>query len=238
MSALGLIETKGLIGAIEGADAMLKAADVHLLEKHFVGGGLVTITIAGEVSAVHASIDAAVATIGRLPGALLRSQHVIARPDVELANMLSFETAQERAEQAKKQAAEAVVAACAEPVLATEEPKSEVVAESAPAKEEVLEEKPEQESVKDEAEKTQDVVEEVQTKPAAKAPEAEIVKKDVTAEEVQRPNISELRKMKVSKVRQIARGLAGLSLTREEIKSTNKKDLIEAITKFYRNIEE
>ena len=52
MLALGLVETRGLIGAIEAADAMLKAADVRLLEKSLASGGLVTITNAGEVAAV------------------------------------------------------------------------------------------------------------------------------------------------------------------------------------------
>ena len=57
MLALGLVETRGLIGAIEAADAMLKAADVRLLEKSLASGGLVTITIAGEVAAVQSSVD-------------------------------------------------------------------------------------------------------------------------------------------------------------------------------------
>lgn len=95
MMALGLIETKGLIGAVEGADAMLKAADVHLLEKNLATGGLVTITIAGEVSAVRASVDAAVASIGRIEGATLVSEHVIARPDTELTKILALEPDEE-----------------------------------------------------------------------------------------------------------------------------------------------
>jgi microcompartment protein CcmL/EutN len=90
MPALGLVETRGLLAAIEGADAMLKAADVRLLEKSLASGGLVTITIAGEVSAVAASVDAAVAAIGRLRGELLVSHHVIARPDVELEHIVSL----------------------------------------------------------------------------------------------------------------------------------------------------
>ena len=53
MSALGMVETKGLVGAVEAADAMLKTADVSLLEKNRAGGGLVTITITGEVAAVQ-----------------------------------------------------------------------------------------------------------------------------------------------------------------------------------------
>ena len=91
MMALGLVETKGLLAAIEGADAMLKAADVSLLEKNLASGGLVTITIAGEVSAVRASVDAAVAAIGRIKGASLVSEHVIARPDEELTRILLLE---------------------------------------------------------------------------------------------------------------------------------------------------
>lgn len=84
MEALGLIETKGLLAAIESADAMLKAAEVRLLDKTLVGGGLVTITVTGDVAAVKASIDAAAAAVGRLGAALLVSQHVIPRPDQEL----------------------------------------------------------------------------------------------------------------------------------------------------------
>lgn len=91
MTALGLIETKGCLAAIEAADAMLKAADVRLLEKNLVGGGLVTITVAGEVSAVQAAVDAAVASVARIAGAELVAGHVIARPDEELVCILSFE---------------------------------------------------------------------------------------------------------------------------------------------------
>ena len=93
MPALGLVETRGLLAAIEGADAMLKAADVRLLEKNLVGGGLVTVTIAGEVSAVAASVDAAAAAIRRLSangGKLLVSRHVIARPDEGLSGILAL----------------------------------------------------------------------------------------------------------------------------------------------------
>lgn len=94
MMALGLIETKGLLPAIEAADAMLKAADVCLLEKNLASGGLVTITIGGEVSAVQASIDAASAAVGRIAGAVLVSRHVIARPDVELEKIIALRLAQ------------------------------------------------------------------------------------------------------------------------------------------------
>ena len=80
MQAIGLIETKGLIASIESADVMLKAADVKLVSKTLVGGGLVTITIEGDVAAVKASVDAAVSSVERLGMDLLISNHVIPRP--------------------------------------------------------------------------------------------------------------------------------------------------------------
>ena len=82
--ALGLIETKGLVGAIEAADAMVKAANVHLIGREFVGGGLVTIMVRGDVGAVKAATDAGAAAAQRV-GELI-SVHVIPRPhsDVEI----------------------------------------------------------------------------------------------------------------------------------------------------------
>ena len=75
MQALGMIETKGLIGAIESADTMLKAAEVALLEKTHIGGGLVTVCVVGDVGAVKAAVDAGAAAAQRV-GELI-SVHVI-----------------------------------------------------------------------------------------------------------------------------------------------------------------
>jgi ethanolamine utilization protein EutM len=82
--ALGLIETRGLVGAIEAADAMVKAANVYLIGREFVGGGLVTIMVRGDVGAVKAATDAGAAAAQRV-GELI-SVHVIPRPhgDVEM----------------------------------------------------------------------------------------------------------------------------------------------------------
>lgn len=85
MQAIGLIETKGLLAAIECADAMLKAAQVTFLEKALTGGGLVTVTVTGDVGAVKAAVDAGASAAERLPGAALVSRHVIARPHGSLA---------------------------------------------------------------------------------------------------------------------------------------------------------
>jgi len=82
--ALGMIETKGLVGSIEAADAMVKAANVHLIGKVHVGGGLVTVMVRGDVGAVKAAVEAGGAAAKRV-GELV-SVHVIPRPhdDVEL----------------------------------------------------------------------------------------------------------------------------------------------------------
>jgi ethanolamine utilization protein EutM len=83
MNALGMIETKGLVGAIEAADAMVKAANVKLVGKEKVGSGLVTVIVRGDVGAVKAATDAGAAAAERV-GELV-SVHVIPRPhsDVE-----------------------------------------------------------------------------------------------------------------------------------------------------------
>ena len=84
--ALGMIETKGLVGAIEAADAMVKAANVTLIGKEFVGGGLVTDMVRGDVGAVKAATDAGAAAAQRV-GELL-SVHVIPRPHAEVEDIL------------------------------------------------------------------------------------------------------------------------------------------------------
>ena len=84
--ALGMIETKGLGGAIEAADAMVKAANVTLIGKEFVGGGLVTVMVRGDVGAVKAATDAGAAAAQRV-GELL-SVHVIPRPHAEVEDIL------------------------------------------------------------------------------------------------------------------------------------------------------
>ncbi|MBQ7183971.1 MAG: BMC domain-containing protein [Clostridia bacterium] len=84
--ALGMIETRGLIGSIEAADAMVKAADVTLIGKVHVGGGLVTVMVRGEVGAVKAAVDAGAAAAQRVGN--LISQHVIPRPHTEVEGIL------------------------------------------------------------------------------------------------------------------------------------------------------
>ncbi|OGP72985.1 MAG: ethanolamine utilization protein EutM [Deltaproteobacteria bacterium RBG_16_50_11] len=84
--ALGLVETKGLVGSIEAADAMLKAANVKLVGKEYIGNGYVTVMVRGDVGAVKAATDAGAAAAKRV-GELI-SVHVIARPHEDVETIL------------------------------------------------------------------------------------------------------------------------------------------------------
>ena len=84
--ALGLVETRGFVAAVEAADAMVKAADVSLMDKQRVGAGLVTVMVRGDVGAVKAAVDAGAAAAKRV-GELV-SVHVIPRPHTDVENIL------------------------------------------------------------------------------------------------------------------------------------------------------
>jgi ethanolamine utilization protein EutM len=84
--ALGMVETKGLIGAVEAADAMVKAANVVLIGKEYIGAGYVTVMVRGDVGAVKAATDAGAAAARRV-GELV-SVHVIPRPHTEVERIL------------------------------------------------------------------------------------------------------------------------------------------------------
>ena len=81
MEALGMVETKGLIAAIEAADAMVKTANVTLQAKEYIGAGYVTVTVRGDVGAVKAATDAGAAAARRV-GELV-AVHVIPNPHQE-----------------------------------------------------------------------------------------------------------------------------------------------------------
>lgn len=85
-NALGMVETRGLVAAIEAADAMVKAANVQLVGKEQVGGGLVTVMVRGDVGAVKAATDAGAAAAEKV-GEMV-SVHVIPRPHVEVDHIL------------------------------------------------------------------------------------------------------------------------------------------------------
>lgn len=221
MLALGLVETRGLLAAIEGADAMLKAADVRLLEKNLATGGLVTITIAGEVSAVQASVDAAKACIQRIAGAELVSAHVIPRPDQELNGILLLDPDPNDPRDAEyflpeKEAGEA-------PVEIQEDISVEVSTE-------IL------------VETAGNAPDNLSADPLPESPAASDAAEDASPApakaETALPDAARLKNMSLNRLRQLARTMDGLSMTEEAIASADKKSLIAAITRAFRKIEE
>ncbi|MBB5144215.1 BMC domain-containing protein [Desulfovibrio intestinalis] len=204
MLALGLIETKGLIGAIEAADAMLKAADVRLLEKTLATGGLVTITIAGEVAAVQSAVDAARASLTRLEGAVCVSCHVIPRPDGGLEKILLLQPGGQ------------TPAAPASPAPAAA--KAETV---------------ETEIIK--------IVEIVEETPAPAAPQGGAKAGDGTQATAQNGQEAydpeKCKAMSMNKLRQLARTMK-VELTREQIASSNRQTLMNAIDRAARKEKE
>lgn len=88
MQAIGMIETRGVLAAIESADVMLKTANVRLVSKEKVGGGLITIIVEGDVAAVKASVEAGAYAVENLDKSLLVSKHVIPRPVSDVHDLL------------------------------------------------------------------------------------------------------------------------------------------------------
>jgi microcompartment protein CcmL/EutN len=86
--ALGMIETRGLVPAVEAADAMTKAAEVRLIGREFVGGGYVTVLVRGETGAVNAAVRAGADACERVGDGLVAA-HIIARPHGEVEQVLS-----------------------------------------------------------------------------------------------------------------------------------------------------
>ena len=86
--ALGMIETRGLVPAIEAADAMTKAAEVSLIAREFVGGGYVTVMVRGETGAVNAAVRAGADACERVGDGLVAA-HIIARPHSEVEPALA-----------------------------------------------------------------------------------------------------------------------------------------------------
>lgn len=92
--ALGMIETRGLVPAIEAADAMTKASEVRLIGRQFVGGGYVTVLVRGETGAVNAAVRAGADACERV-GDGLAAAHIIARPHSEVEAVLPIKPSDE-----------------------------------------------------------------------------------------------------------------------------------------------
>lgn len=204
MQALGLIETKGLVAAVEGADAMLKAAEVRLVEKTYVGGGLVTVTVTGDVAAVKAAVDAGSAAIRQLCTALLVSEHVIPRPHEELESIIGGPDSPREAEpQAPVVEPETGLPQEEVAVKPVEEPVAE---ESAPVEEALAE---------DFSELHKEALDQLVSKAG--------LKEALTA----------LNKLKVVKLRNLAREYKDFGITGRNISKADKQMIIAEFKRYY-----
>lgn len=86
LQALGFVETRGLVAAVQAADAMVKAANVQIVTKQHAGGGLISIIVQGDVGAVKAAVDAGAAAASRIGEVV--SAHVIPRPHDGMEDIL------------------------------------------------------------------------------------------------------------------------------------------------------
>ena len=212
MEALGMIETKGLLAAIESADVMLKAAEVQLLEKVLVGGGLVTVTVTGDVAAVKSSIDAAAAAVSRLGPELLVSQHVIPRPHVELGETIVNPVP--------------LIEQNAETEMEQEEPETVIEAEEPDTQTPV-------EEVQTEIPELQETTE---TAEPEKLQVAEMHKADMdklVAEKGVEKAVEIIGGCKVVKLRNLAREYEDFGIAGREISKANKTELLEEFKKYY-----
>ena len=215
--ALGMIETKGLVGSIEAADAMVKAANVTLIGKVHVGGAYVTVMVRGDVGAVKAATDAGAAAAQRV-GELI-SVHVIPRPHHEVEYILPSlplmdeddddngpDSPQNGGESEPEEELPAEIEETEESAQPTEEPEAAPEEEpAAPAEEaSTVEEEP------------VEVVEEAEIK-SAKMSEVDIER--------------ELEGLAVKELRKLARKTEGIAIVGREISAANKKLLISEITK-------
>lgn len=227
MKALGMIEVYGRVGAIEGLDSALKAANVSLVNMIRVGGGLTSVFVEGDVGAVKASIDAAAAAAERV-GKLI-SAHVIPRPDVAVREMLDIalndefngnKSGSDGNAEPKDQAETGQADASGADALSG---KTEAIVDA--------------EAEIGESEVVVDAQTEIGESEGVMDAEAEIEEEEAGAAEahtsanpeVHAADYEELEKMTVAQLRRLAREMQDYPLSKQEIKFAKKEDLLMAL---------
>lgn len=222
MQAIGMIETKGLLAAIESADSMTKSANVQILEKVYVGGGLVTIIVNGDVGAVRTAVDAGVAAVKTLGEEFLISEHIIPRPHEDLKAIMEFG---QKKEEIKENITDVEVK---EQILEKEIVVEKI--EEIESEDEIFSDSLEADSQVENLE----IVEEEKIEIAIE--EKKFTRKDI--EEYLRENkkeeiISKLNILKISELRKLLKEYQELNLSNRTISKLNKENLINRILEFY-----
>lgn len=231
MEALGLIETKGLIASVEAADVMVKSADVSIIEKTYVGGGLVTVLVTGDVGAVKASVEAGVAAVKKLGETFLVSEHVIPRPHQEVENIIGPNNPPKGSNYTSKEKEDEEIENDNEEPKKIEEPKETEKIEEA---EQILEEKEEviQETLEEKTEYKLDVEKDKLHKVNLQNLHKEDVDNLVKTQGIDK-TISVLTKLKVVKLRNLAREYKDFVITGRAISKADKNSLITKFKLYY-----
>lgn len=215
--ALGLIETKGLIGAIEAADAGTKAANVKLIAKEYATGALVLIKFEGEVAAVKSAVDAGAAAAQRV-GQLV-SAHVIPRPDDQIDDIIYENKLHSKGNPSPKKS----VRKSAKKEKVVEENSSLFDTQEAEVKEEPVEEIEAEVEVKiEEPESGEEGIPEETVEELEETPEQEESKEDKTI-----PPMSELEILNVHQLRKLARSYDNFPIKGRDISKANRGTLLD-----------
>ena len=226
--ALGLVETRGLVAAIEAADAMVKAANVALVGKETTNPALITIKIVGETAAVRSAVDAGSAAAKRV--GVLVSTHIIPQPDEQMTTLLP-EIKEEPQRKTRRVVKE------------VPEKKEEVVVPVVKAvqNEEVKEEKKEEtkkEEVKKESKPSvavSDTISRLRKEALGTEEESkkkEKVKPKASPSKKTKIKMEEVELLNVHKLRKFARGVEGFPIQGREISRANRKELLDYFKKF------
>jgi microcompartment protein CcmL/EutN len=207
--ALGLIETRGLVAAIEAADAMVKAADVKIIGKENVTGALVIIKVMGETAAVKASVDAGAAAAQRV-GELI-SAHVIPRPDNEIDQII-FDSELKKDD----------IGGSSENIEIEEEIKTKTE-----KIEDIIPNVKEEKIVKIEKPKIESNLKVTSEKQIEQVSQQKNIKKNLVSVTGKIPSIEQLEVLNVHALRRIARGFDNFPIKGREISKANRAKLLD-----------
>lgn len=233
MQALGMIETRGLVPAIEALDAMLKSADVTLVEKTIIGGGLVTITVTGDVSAVHSAVDAGTASVERFGEGHLVTSHIIARPHEEVTGMFDPRDPSDPSDDQEETAEAEVKFEGLENLGELKNLASSETSENLEGSEETEEKTEDFKPSKADEPGTESDSEE---KPAPERKNGELSREYcdwLVKEEGKGALLSEFERTHVTKLRSLARNYPELGIAGREISRANKSKLMEELRQWY-----
>lgn len=234
MQAIGLIETKGLVAATESTDAMLKAADVSLLEKTYVGGGLVSIVVTGDVGAVKAAVEAGGAAVRKLDERLLVSQHIIPRPHEEIKEIIVAEKAEQEKQKDSLIKEIPEINTKQEKIVTDEIKTARSESEEGIIKDVIVEEPKKKEFEDDNKDNLKDNVKTCVELDYNNLDNKEAVDK-VLLEYGLEETIEALKKVTVIKLRSLAREYKDFGIKSAKISKANKKLLIGEFKKYYEN---